>query len=100
MRIRVIANLHNILRREQFDAIAFGLLDDAFSKLGTCHALREAWIVIQALSDTSLPAQATALDHESIIAITRCINGRCQGGWATPYANPTLQLPPSPPLQP
>src|SRR3989440_8971195 len=92
MSIHIVADLYHVLRREQLHAIAFGLLDDAFRELGSRYAFGEAWIVIQALGDTRLTAQATAFDDQHIKAITCGINSSSEGSGTATHNNQVIEF--------
>ena len=76
MRILVVADFYHVLRREQFDAVALRLLDDTVGKFRTCYSLGKTRIVIEALGNTGLPPEATALDDQHVVAIASRVNRR------------------------
>src|SRR5579884_4504196 len=79
----VPADAHHVLRRKQFHAKAFRLLDDAVGKIRARHAFREARVVVQPFGDTCLAAEAPTLDHQHIEAVARSVDGGRERGWPT-----------------
>src|SRR5436305_2438999 len=85
MSVQIIANLDDVLGREQFDAEAFGLLDDAFGKLRAGDTFGKARVVVQPFGDTRLPSQAAALNNQHIKAVPRRVDGGSKSGGATTH---------------
>ncbi len=92
MSIQVVANLHNILSRQQFHAIALRLLDDTLGKLSARHTFGEPGVVVEALGNTGLSTQAAALDHQHVIPITRCIDRRGKRRRPTTHGDQVVKL--------
>src|SRR5947207_6953577 len=81
VRILIVADFYYILRGEEFDSIAFRLLNDSLGKVSACHAFGETGIIIKTLGNTSLSPKTTSFDDQNVIAIARRINRRRQSCW-------------------
>src|SRR6266566_8663456 len=92
MGIQIIADFDNVLGREQFDAKAFGLLNDALGKLRAGDAFGETGVIVQAFGNTRLSTQSAALDDQHIKAIACGINGSGESSGATAYDDQVVKL--------
>src|SRR5215210_7501798 len=83
MVVIVTVQRYNILRLQQFDAKALGLLTQARGKLQAGNTFRKAGKIVKFFGDGGLATESGAFDHQSITSLAGHVKRSRQTGWTT-----------------